>query len=83
MDLEKFMQEVKDLKEEREVLAKRVVELEMENKTIKKESKEIATALSSNIEEVEKLKSDITRIEELIDCAKIIITKQDTEKDNK
>ncbi len=66
MDLEKFIEEVTQLKQEREVLAKRVVELEKENKQIKGESQQLATALEANTKETDKVKQQIDLLEENI-----------------
>lgn len=69
MDIEKFLEEVKELKNERELLANRVVELEMENKTIKTESKQLAKALQDNVNETEKLKKDVSNLQDAITIA--------------
>jgi hypothetical protein len=69
MDLEKFMGEVTELKNERELLAKRVIELEQENKQIKGESLELAKALDANSKETEKVKDEVAILTDKIKIA--------------
>jgi septal ring factor EnvC (AmiA/AmiB activator) len=69
MDLEKFMSEVTELKNERELLAKRVIELEQENKQIKGESLELAKALDANSKETEKVKDEVAILTDKIKIA--------------